>query len=62
MIDLIHQETVKHFREELYAEGILNEGDSIGTDDETLLCVNRPSFIRTIWKLGILYQAVSTSA
>ena len=39
MIDLIHQETLKHFREELFAEGILHEGDTIGTNDETLLCV-----------------------
>ena len=44
MIDLIHQETLKQFREELFAEGILHEGDTIGTNDETLLCVNnRPS-------------------
>ena len=50
MIDLIHQETLKHFREELFAEGILHEGDTIGTNDETLLCVNnRPPFVRTLW-------------
>ena len=40
MIDLIHQETLKQFREELFAEGILHEGDTIGTNDGTLLCVN----------------------
>ena len=39
MIPLIHQETLKQFREELFAEGILHEGDTIGTNDETLLCV-----------------------
>jgi hypothetical protein len=41
MIDLpvIHQEALKQFREELFAEGILQEGDTIGTNDETLLCV-----------------------
>jgi hypothetical protein len=39
MIDLIHQETLKQFREELFTEGILHEGDTIGTNDETLLCV-----------------------
>jgi len=37
MIDLIHQETLKQFREELFAEGILHEGDTIGTNDGTLL-------------------------
>lgn len=58
MIDLIHQETLKQFREELYAEGILHDGDTIGTNDETLLCVNNKpsiSFNPTIWKLGILF-------
>ena len=40
MIDLIHQETLKQFREELFAEGILHEGDTIGTNDGTLLCVD----------------------
>ena len=40
MINQIHQETLKQFREELYAEGILHEGDTIGTSDDTLLYVN----------------------
>ena len=39
MIDLVQQETLKQFRAELFAEGILHEGDTIGTNDETLLCV-----------------------
>ena len=39
MIDLIHQEALKQFRKELFTEGILHEGDTIGTNDETLLCV-----------------------
>lgn len=30
-------DTLKTFREQLFAEGILHEGDSIGTDDPTLL-------------------------
>jgi hypothetical protein len=34
-----HGETLKQFREELYAEGILHDGDTIGTSDETLLYV-----------------------
>lgn len=29
--------TLKTFREQLFVEGILHEGDSIGTDDPTLL-------------------------
>jgi hypothetical protein len=37
MINQIHQETLKQFREELYAEGILHDGDTVGTDDDTLL-------------------------
>ncbi|KAJ7863136.1 CRAL TRIO domain-containing protein [Mycena olivaceomarginata] len=32
-----HEEILKTFRETLFAEGILHEGDTIGTDDETLL-------------------------
>ncbi|KAF8967167.1 CRAL-TRIO domain-containing protein [Flammula alnicola] len=32
-----HLETLSRFREELVEEDILHEGDSIGTDDETLL-------------------------
>ncbi|KAF8645258.1 hypothetical protein AX16_008083 [Volvariella volvacea WC 439] len=33
---LSHEETLKKFRQHLFSEGILHEGDSIGTDDETL--------------------------
>ncbi|TFK40778.1 CRAL-TRIO domain-containing protein [Crucibulum laeve] len=32
-----HEEILTTFRQELFAEDILHEGDSIGTDDETLL-------------------------
>ncbi|KAJ7109714.1 CRAL-TRIO domain-containing protein [Mycena crocata] len=32
-----HDDILKTFRQELFDEGILREGDSIGTDDETLL-------------------------
>ncbi|KAJ6559210.1 CRAL TRIO domain-containing protein [Mycena vulgaris] len=32
-----HDEILKTFRQQLFEEGILNEGDTIGTDDETLL-------------------------
>ncbi|KAF7365234.1 CRAL-TRIO domain-containing protein [Mycena venus] len=32
-----HDEILKTFRTELFDEGILHEGDTIGTDDETLL-------------------------
>ncbi|PPQ69102.1 hypothetical protein CVT25_004599 [Psilocybe cyanescens] len=32
-----HSETLKSFRASLFAEGILHEGDTVGTDDETLL-------------------------
>ncbi|KAJ7780633.1 CRAL-TRIO domain-containing protein [Mycena maculata] len=32
-----HDEILKTFRQELFDEGVLHEGDSIGTDDETLL-------------------------
>ena len=35
----IHEATLKQFREELYAEGILHDGDTIGTNDDTLLYV-----------------------
>lgn len=31
------QTTLKEFRKELVQDGVLHEGDSIGTDDETLL-------------------------
>jgi hypothetical protein len=31
------EQTLQTFREELFSEGVLREGDSIGTDDETLL-------------------------
>ncbi|KAK2465338.1 hypothetical protein APHAL10511_002692 [Amanita phalloides] len=32
-----HQEVVDHFRQEVFAEHLLYEGDTLGTDDETLL-------------------------
>ncbi|KAF8158167.1 CRAL-TRIO domain-containing protein [Crassisporium funariophilum] len=32
-----HQEILQTFRHELYTEGILQDGDTLGTDDETLL-------------------------
>lgn len=35
----VHGEKLKQFREDLYAEGILHDGDTIGTDDGTLLYV-----------------------
>jgi hypothetical protein len=41
MINRIHQEKLKQFREELYTEGILHDGDTIGTNDDTLLYVNK---------------------
>jgi len=31
-----HQDIVNTFRKELFDEGILHEGDSIGTDDITM--------------------------
>jgi hypothetical protein len=37
MANQVHGETLKRFREELYAEGILHDGDTIGTSDGTLL-------------------------
>ena len=69
MINQIHQETLKQFREELYAEGILHDGDTIGTSDDTLLYVNnRPtiSFIRAISKtrclmLGGFYERADST-
>ena len=60
MIDLIHQEALKQFREELFAEGILHEGDTIGTSDETLLCVKICSLEPPAE--SYVYQAVSSSA
>jgi hypothetical protein len=36
---MANRDTLKQFREELYAEGILHDGDTIGTNDETLLYV-----------------------
>ncbi|KAJ7505341.1 hypothetical protein B0H11DRAFT_1978161 [Mycena galericulata] len=36
-----HDEILNTFRQELFDEGILQEGDTIGTDDETLLCVRK---------------------
>ena len=45
MTDQIHEETLKQFRKELYSEGVLHDGDSVGTDDNTLLYVNNgPTF------------------
>ncbi|KAG6830982.1 hypothetical protein H0H87_006633 [Tephrocybe sp. NHM501043] len=32
-----HAETLKIFRERMFEEGILHDGDTVGTDDETLL-------------------------
>ena len=40
MANRVHEETLKQFREELYAEGILHDGDTIGTGDDTLLYVH----------------------
>jgi hypothetical protein len=34
-----NEKILSTFRQELFEEGILHEGDSIGTDDETLLQV-----------------------
>jgi hypothetical protein len=39
LMDQVHRETLSRFREELFRDRILNEGDTIGTDDETLLQV-----------------------
>lgn len=33
-------ETLAEFRKQLFAEDILHEGDTVGTDDETLLYVD----------------------
>ena len=43
MTNQIGSETLKQFREELYAEGILHDGDTIGTSDDTLVYVNDES-------------------
>ena len=40
MTNQIHGEALKQFRQELYAEGILHDWDTIGTNDDTLLYVN----------------------
>jgi hypothetical protein len=40
MINHKQREILAAFRRELTAEDIMHEGDSIGTDDETLLCVS----------------------
>jgi len=37
MTNQIRAETLKQFREELYTEGILHDGDTIGTNDDTLV-------------------------
>ena len=39
MANQVHGKALKQFREELYAEGVLHDGDTIGTNDETLLYV-----------------------
>lgn len=57
----IQEETLKQFKEELYAEGILHDGDTFGTN-ETLLYVNNPVRLNLPEELIISYQAVSTSA
>lgn len=36
-LSLQQADILKSFREQLFAEGTLHEGDSIGTDDPTLL-------------------------
>jgi hypothetical protein len=40
--DLTHAEVLEAFREEVFKDGILHEGDTIGTDDRTLLCAGTP--------------------
>jgi hypothetical protein len=35
--DLTHARVLEAFREEVFKDGILHEGDTIGTDDGTLL-------------------------
>jgi hypothetical protein len=39
MANRVHGNILKQFREELYSEGILHDGDTIGTNDGTLLYV-----------------------
>ena len=39
MANRVHGETLELFREELYGESILHDGDTIGTNYETLLYV-----------------------
>jgi hypothetical protein len=34
----IHAEVLESFRRELFEEAVLHDGDTIGTDDESLLC------------------------
>jgi hypothetical protein len=37
MLTQSHEEILHTFRKELFEEDILHDGDSLGTDDETLL-------------------------
>jgi hypothetical protein len=37
MVNTSHQDTLHELRRELFEEGILQDGDTVGTDDETLL-------------------------
>lgn len=41
-------ETLAVFRKELFAEGLLHEGDTVGTDDETLLYVESHSLLASM--------------
>lgn len=41
-------DTLKTFRDQLFAEGILHEGDSIGTDDPTLLSVYKSPVLQFV--------------
>jgi CRAL/TRIO, N-terminal domain len=40
--DKTHADVLETFRRELFDEGILHEGDTIGTDDESLLYAGPP--------------------
>lgn len=42
--DQTHAEVLKKFRHDIFEEGIIHNGDTIGTDDETLLYVDAPHF------------------
>lgn len=37
MANPTQQDTLHKFRQQLFEDGILQDGDTIGTDDETLL-------------------------